>query len=144
MLRHALRYLRDHRLQLTKFIIVGLVTFGINFFCFYVFYGLIHLHYKVAVSFAYVVTVISHFLLHRGFTFGAGEQRLTRNAGKYLLMLGLNYVLTLTVVWTVVEIVGASPYLGVIGATAATASSSFFVMKYFVFRTKGRLARSSS
>lgn len=129
-----LQYACEHRLQVAKFVIVGFVTFGIYFTSFHLFYGLAGIDYKIAVSLAYVITVISHFLLHRFFTFGAGDQLLAHNAAKYLLMLGLNYTITLMIVWFVVEILKISPYFGVIASTAATTCSNFFVMKYFVFR----------
>lgn len=134
-LRDALRYLTEHRLQLAKFLVVGLVTFGINFSFFHLFYGLIHWNYRIAVSLAYVITVISHFWLHRLFTFSAAEQQIIHNAGKYLLMLAVNYGTTLSIVVLLVEVVKLSPYIGVIASTAATASTSFFVMKYFVFKS---------
>lgn len=133
MLRHTLNYIVEHRRQLAKFVFVGLLTFGINFAMFHVFYGLAGLDYRISVSLAYVITVISHFLLHRFFTFEAAEQHMAYNAGKYLAMLVLNYGITLSMAWFVVEILGLSPYFGVIGSTLATACTSFFVMKYFVF-----------
>jgi putative flippase GtrA len=131
-----------HRWQLAKFAFVGVVTFGVNFFMFHVFYGLAHLDYRVSVSLAYALTVISHFVLHRFFTFNAADQRLV-HASKYFAMLGLNYAITLTVVWVVVRVIGSSPYFGVIASTAATACTSFLVMKYFVFESTGILWRSS-
>jgi putative flippase GtrA len=139
MIPFALQYIVVHRWQLAKFAFVGVVTFGVNFFMFHVFYGLAHLDYRVSVSLAYVLTVISHFVLHRFFTFNAAEQRLVHNASKYFAMLGLNYAITLTVVWVVVGVIGSSPYFGVIASTAATACTSFLVMKYFVFESKGIL-----
>lgn len=135
-LPHALRYLIEHRLQLAKFVVVGLVTFGIYFSVFHLFYGLVHLNYRIAVSLAYVITVISHFWLHRLLTFSAAEQQIMHNAGKYLLMLGVNYGITLAIVGVVVEVAELSPYIGVIASTATTAWMSFFVMKYFVFKSK--------
>lgn len=58
------------------------------------------------------------------------------DAGKYLLMLAFNYVVTMTVVWLMVEVVKLIPYIGVIASPATTASASLFLMKYFVFRPK--------
>jgi len=136
MLRYVLRYAYEHRVQLAKFTLVGITTFGINFLAFHLFYGVAGLDYRVAVSFAYVITVVSHFLLHRFFTFRAGEQQLIHNAGKYLLMLALNYAITVTVAWVVVEVIRISPYFGVIASTGVTALTSFFVMKYFVFGSR--------
>lgn len=142
-LRFGLRYLAEHRTQLAKFIGVGLVTFWINFLFFHVFYGLFHLDYRIAVSLAYVITVIFHFLLHRVFTFEAAEQHFGHNTGKYVVMLVLNYTITVVAVWFVVEVLRLSPYVGVVASTAATASTSFFFMKYFVFVSKGEMWRSS-
>ena len=119
--------------ELCRFGLVGIVTFGINFLSFSLFFGLLHLDYRVAVSLAYVVTVCCHFLFNKTFTFGATKQRLRHNVPRYVLMLGLNYVITIVASWLTVEVVGASPYFGVVAATAGTAFSSFFVMKYLVF-----------
>jgi len=136
MLHDAVGYVSAHRFQLMKYVAVGLVTFGIYFSCFHIFYGVIALGYKLAVSIAYVVTVMSHFLLHRFFTFGAGDQDLVHHTWKYLLMLALNYGISLLAVWVTVEVVKVSPYFGVVASTAATACVSFFVMKHFVFDVK--------
>jgi putative flippase GtrA len=134
MIRFALRYIVDHRWQLTKFVVVGVLTFGVNFLMFHLFYGLGKLDYRVSVSLAYAITVLCHFSLHRFFTFEAAEQQLVHNAGRYVAMLGLNYAITLSMAWFVVEVLNLSPYFGVVGSTLATAGTSFFVMKYFVFR----------
>jgi putative flippase GtrA len=134
MIRHTLHYIVEHRWQLARFVFVGLLTFGINFSMFHLFYGLARIDYRISVSIAYAITVVCHFSLHRFFTFDAAEQQLAHNAGKYLAMLVLNYVITISMAWFVVEILGLSPYLGVVASTAATACTSFFVMKYFVFR----------
>lgn len=143
MIRHALNYIVDHRRQLAKFIFVGFLTFGINFGIFHLFYALAQLDYRVSVSLAYVITVVCHFSLHRFFTFDAAAQQFVHNVGKYLGMLGLNYLITLSVAWFVVAVLRLSPYWGVVAATAVTACTSFFVLKYFVFGKSGVLWRSS-
>jgi putative flippase GtrA len=130
--------------ELCRFGLVGIVTFGLNFLSFSVFFGLLHLDYRVAASLAYVVTVCCHFLLNKTFTFGAAEQKLRHNAPRYALMLGLNYAITIVASWLTVEVVGASPYFGVVASTAGTALSSFFVMKYFVFRESTAAPRIAS
>jgi putative flippase GtrA len=133
MLRSALGYLIAHRLQLVRFCFVGVVTFGINFSSFHLFYGVIALDYKAAVSLAYLITVVSHFTLHRVFTFGAGDQALFHHTWKYLTMLVLNYMISLTAVWICVEVARISPYFGIVASTFGTACVSFFAMKHFVF-----------
>lgn len=125
-----------HFKELWRFGLVGILTFGVNFLSFSLFFGLLHAGYQLAVSLAYVVTVCFHFFLNKVFTFGAAAQKFHRNLLRYVAMLGLNYVITITASWITVEVVGASPYWAVVASTAGTALSSFFVMKYFVFSAR--------
>ena len=136
------RYLHDQRAQIVRFVLVGVATFSINFLTFHLCFGLLGWDYRFAVTFAYVVTVCCHFFLNRTFTFAAGEQRLFKNAGRYCAMLFVNYLATLSITTATVEVFGLSPYFGVIASTAATASLSFFIMKYFVFRDELQSCRS--
>jgi putative flippase GtrA len=134
MARYTLQYIAAPHWQFAKYVFVGVVTFGVNFLTFHMCYAWVNLDYRISVSLAYVITLVSHFLLHRYFTFNAAEQQLFHNVGKYLALLGLNYVITISMAWFVVEILKLSPYFAVIATTAVTACSSFFVMKYFVFK----------
>jgi putative flippase GtrA len=126
-------YCTRHFDELCRFGMVGIVTFGINFLAFSLFFGLMHAGYQVAISLAYLVTVCCHFFLNKIFTFGATAQKLRRNLPRYVAMLGLNYMIAIAASWLTVEVVGASPYWAVVTSTAGTALSSFFVMKYIVF-----------
>jgi putative flippase GtrA len=132
-----LDYLREHRAQITRFVIVGISTFVLYFLLFRVLFGGLGLGYKGAITIAYAVTVMCHFLLNRFFTFNVEQRDLGLHAGRYILMLLLNYLITLAVMWTIVEVVGISPYFGAVVSTLVTAASSFFVMKHFVFRLSG-------
>lgn len=137
MLNHSLRYIVEHRKQLCIFVCIGLITFGNNFLFFQMFYKLFYWDYRIAVSLAFVITVLLHFYLHRMFTFRATGQQIAHHAGRYILMLGLNYLITMVVAWIVVEILRISPSFTVVAATAVTTAMNFFLMKYFVFKTKG-------
>ncbi len=132
-LRYLLQYLISHRLQLIKFILVGFITFGIYFLTFYLFFELIGLDYRIAATLAYLLTICSHFLLNRFFTFGAAEQEVIHNLWKYMLMLLFNYVTLLSVIWTCVNSIKISPYFGVLLSTGLSMLMNFFIMKYFVF-----------
>jgi putative flippase GtrA len=126
-------YCVAHFTELWRFGLVGILTFGVNFLSFSLFFALLHAGYQLAVSLAYVVTLCFHFLLNKIFTFGAATQKFHRNLLRYAAMLGLNYVIVIAASWITVEVVGASPYWTAVTSTAGTALSSFFVMKYFVF-----------
>ena len=133
ILPRVLEYCRAHSGEIWRFAIVGIVTFAINFLSFSFFFGVLHADYRIAVSIAYGITVACHFALNKRFTVAAGSQNLGRNAPRYGLMLGLNYVIAIFASWLTVEVVGVSPYYGIIASVAGTSLSSFFVMRYFVF-----------
>lgn len=127
-------YFRLNQKQLSKFVLIGIITFFINFLSFHYFYGIFQLNYKISASFSYAITVIAHFILHRTFTFKAeGNNKLGSNMAKYSLMLILNYITTISVMWLTVDVIHDSAYIGVVASTAATAALSFLIMKYFVF-----------
>jgi putative flippase GtrA len=119
-----------------RFGIVGVATFLINFSSFHVFYDTFKTPYLAAASLAYFVTVVSHFLANKYFTFAAGAQPVGHNVPRYLAMLALNYLITVASSSTVVEIFHASPYWGVVVATFFTAFSSYVLMRYFVFKLR--------
>lgn len=135
MVKSILQILKAQKKQLIIFILVGLITFLINISSFYFFYTILNIDYKFAVSFAYIFTITAHFFLHRIFTYTAADQRMVHGVCKYLLMLGINYVVLLTIMWIFISL-HKSPYLAIITSTSITAIISFFVMKFFVFNEK--------
>ena len=136
VIRFIYTYFLTHRLQLTKFILIGFTTFFINIGTCYLCYELICLDYRVAVTIAYATTVLSHFTLHGIITFSGIEKKMLHNILKYLSMLLVNYTTMLAIVWFTVNILHKSPYMGLVISTAATAAASFFTMKYFVFNSR--------
>jgi putative flippase GtrA len=134
MYSYVINYLAENRLQLIKFIIVGFLTLGINLGCFHFFYDYLLWDYRIAVSMAYVLAVITHFSLHRLVTFQATDQDFVNNTWKYLTMLALNYVVMFSIVWCAVNIAQVSPYIGLIASTAITMVINFLVMRHFVFK----------
>jgi putative flippase GtrA len=122
--------------QVARFGVVGVVTFALNYSLVWVFYGLFNLHYKTAVTLAYIITVFTHFMLNRIFTYNSAGSAIVSHMTKYGMMLGINYLITISVSVATVELLRLTPYHGVVFATFATAFSSFFLMKYFVFYRK--------
>jgi putative flippase GtrA len=128
-------YLKNNQSYIIRFILVGFVTFAINNLFFLFFNGYLQFNYQLSITFSYFLTVASHFCLNNFFTFSGQVEKVILGAvPRYLLMLGLNYLITLSVVASTVEFIGLSPYFGIVFSSAATAISSFLVMNHFVFR----------
>lgn len=128
-----LSYVRLHHYEFIKFIVVGMLTAIIYVSCFHLFYGIAHFDYRIAASIAYGVTLCSHFLLHRTFTFAARGQKVFHNIWKYVLMLLSNYISLLLLMWACVSMMNVSPYIGIIASTSITIMLNFFMLKHFVF-----------
>ncbi len=137
MLSGVLEYLMRHRWQLVRFVMVGSATFCLNFSLVWLFYGKVGLDYRIAVSCAYFITIIAHFLLNRSFTYSRRDGSVAPDSLRYCTMLLANYAITLGVTTATVELLGLTPYYGVVFSACTTATSSFLLMKHFVFaRTK--------
>jgi len=126
-------YLIKNRFQIFRFGIVGAITFILNFSLVWSLYGLLELNYPIAVTLAYIITVIAHFLLNRYFTYKADNSSVIGHIGRYGVMLMVNYLVTVSISIVTVELFKLTPYHGVIFATGMTAFLSFLIMKYFVF-----------
>jgi len=130
-----IKYFKYYRSFILRFFLVGIVTFAINNLFFWIFNTYLIFNYRISITFSYFLTVASHFLLNHFFTYSSqAEKGLAGAFPRYLLMLVLNYLITLSVVSLTVELLGLSPYFGIVFSTAATAISSFLVMNHFVFR----------
>ena len=117
-----------------RFVAVGLTSAAVNFGSFALFWHLFSWQYQVAVSIAYVLSVITHFFGNRHLTFRGRGQCIKSHVGKYIVMLGLNYLITLAVVTLVVSKLHFSPYIGMVGAIACTVFVSYFLSKNWVFK----------
>jgi len=122
--------------ELGLFLTVGLVSAGVNFFSFYLILSLVGASYIVASTIAYILSVVIHFLGNRSFTFRVDHLDLTPQLKKYLVLLAINYCVTIMAVSTTVEICHLSPYLGTIIAIALTVGVGFLLSKRWVFNGK--------
>ncbi len=92
-----LSYINHHRWQLIRFCIVGLATFALNYFLVWLLYGKAELDYRIAVTCAYFITVMIHFMLNRSFTYRHKGGAVFPETTKYLMVLFANYLITISV-----------------------------------------------
>ena len=129
-------YISNHKWQIIRFGIVGVATFLLKLSLVWLFYGKVGLDYRIAVTCAYVITVIVHFLLNRSFTYRRVDGGVGPDTVKYGMLLFANYLITMLITSATVELLGLTPYFGIVLSTLATAGFSFLLMKHFVFVRK--------
>lgn len=129
--------LLSHFLAVFKFGMVGAVTAAIYFLVMWVADSVLLFNYIAAVSVAYVISTIFHFLANRHFTFGAVKEHHGYQLFRYLAMWGLNYFITVAIVGICVEKFLLSAYIGVCVSVAFTMITGYILSRYWVFRIKG-------
>lgn len=118
------------------FLIVGGTTALLYFSLLIVLLEVLRLEYLVGVSLAYIAAIMFHFLLNRHLTFKAADSALLRQGSRYAVMAMANYLLTLAIVFCVVEQLRWNAYVGAVAAIAVSVVFSYAVSKVWVFRRR--------
>jgi putative flippase GtrA len=104
---------RLHRLllahQVTKFLVVGVLSYAADIAVLYVAHGRAHLALWLATSIAYACGLLANFALNRVVTFRSTAP-LHRQMGRYAALLVANYLVTLALVTGLTA--AGLPYLG--------------------------------
>jgi putative flippase GtrA len=123
-----------HKKTFFSFAIVGALATVLNLGLFSFFWEGLSLNYLTAVGMAYVLTVVFHFNVNRRFTFRSHAANLAIHAKKYLVMVLLNFVLTLLIVRFCVEVLQLSPYFGTAASIGATVCVGYVMAKFWIFK----------
>lgn len=123
-----------HKKSILLFLTVGTLSAIVNFVSFTLLWKI--MDYRIAVSIAYVLSVIVHFSANRNLTFNSRDTNMLQQLPRYLTTIILNYFITLSVVHVVVETFNQSPYLGIFCSIGATVGVSYTLLRFWVFREK--------
>jgi putative flippase GtrA len=132
MINNLTSYIRKNFKFISRFLIVGVLTFIINFSLVFLMDKLFNLNYKLSISIAYLLTLIVHFMLNRSFTFKIYHFD-SSHLIKYSVLPIINFFISFLTAIFVVEILNMPPYFSVFFATSISAGISYTFMKYFVF-----------
>lgn len=121
--------------RLIRFGTVGAATAVLYFGLLALFLHYWRMDYRFAVTIAYIISVGFHFLSNRRFTFDAQQHSAFVQLARYLILVGLSYVLTISIVAFVVERMKVDVMWAVAAAVAATTVIGFLASRYWIFRT---------
>ena len=124
-----------HKISIFLFLCVGTISAIVNIGSFGILYNYFHLHYQISVTIAYFLSVLVHFTANRRFTFKNHTTHFIPQLQRYITMLITNYLITLSVVQIMVEILHFSPYIGIMSAIACTISISYFMSRFWIFHS---------
>lgn len=100
--------------SILKYVITGTIVFGADYIVFFICYQLLHFELALATGVAYVVGLVTNFILLRYWAFASSAQRdyFVTNTAKYAVWLAINYGITYTILRTLEVAFDMSPYLG--------------------------------
>ena len=129
-------FLLTNRLFLFSFLMIGAIAALINFISFTFFWSIVGIPYDFSASIAYLCSVVFHFIANRTITFKNKNMRFLQQIGKYITMVGINYIITISIVRYVVLVLKLSPYFGIIFSIGTTVGTGFLLSRYWVFHSK--------
>ena len=114
---------------------VGLTTAGVNIGTLAVLLETFNIEYRISSSVSYIIGVLFHFSMNKLITFnkrsmsGTGQQAL-----KYLVLVLVNYMITLLLVVCSVETFHLTPYYGVAFSMGVTMITGYTISRFWIFK----------
>ena len=117
-----------------KFGLVGAATAAIYFLVLAFHLEVLGVNYNLAVSIAYVVSVVFQFNANKYFTFKSKTTSALLQFLKYTVLLVINYLITMLVVRFVVETIQLTPYHGVLASVPLIMVVGYLFSKHWIFK----------
>ena len=118
--------------EVLTFGIIGILCFVINISLIWTFNH--YFEYKITVTLAYFPTVLFHFLCHKYITYVDKINKLRKNLFFYVIMLFINYFLSLSIVSFTINILSLSIFYGALFSNFVIPIFSYTFMKFIVFK----------
>jgi putative flippase GtrA len=134
MLTTLNRWLDVHKKTFSLFVLTGATSAAVNIGLFAVFWSWLRFNYLVAVTLAYGFAVIVHFNMNRRLTFRCHGANFSSHLTKYIIMLTINFMITLLIVNFTVKGLHWSPYWSVVVSIGVTMMISYYLARNWVFK----------
>lgn len=132
------RRLRRLLWQFARFLVVGVISFTVDYGLFFVLFHYFGVQYIVASTISFSLSLVLNYLLTLKFVFEAKPGR--NIAWEFVIYIGLNIValgLNQLILFLTVDTLGFSPLIGKLIATAVVLVYNFISRKILIERTSG-------
>lgn len=119
--------------QFARYLSVGGGTALLYFGILVVLVQILQVPHLLAVSISYVCAIAFHFSANKAFTFRNRDTDVGMEIVRYLCVALTNYIITMLVVYCVVDWGLQSPYVGAVLAVGVTLGLGYIMTKYWVF-----------
>lgn len=112
------------------YLIVGSITAAVVSLTFALLWNKLHFNYLVAMTIAYILAIITHFFGNRFFTFKKRSAYLLSQITKYLVLISINYLLTIIIMYHSINYLLVSPNRALLLSLFITTLNGYFLSKY--------------
>lgn len=126
-------FLWENKVSIFIFLTIGTLTAILYFSLFTLLWKILNINYNIAISISYLGSIVFYFYCNRRFTFKS-QSSIKQQIPRFIVLVIINYIITLLIVHSTVEILMLSPYIGVIFGIGATTAISYIVGKFWVFQ----------
>lgn len=121
------------------FAMAGLGSALSYFAALYLAESVVGLHYRIAVTVAYITSVMTHYLLNRYLTFAESSgDSLHGQLARYVVLVGMNYLINLAIVVACVELLDWPSAAGVLLSMPVTLAAGYLLARHWVFSPSGK------
>jgi putative flippase GtrA len=122
------------RSSLFRYILIGGITFGIEFAAFWVLLNVIKLDALPANMISLLISFSFNFVMSNYWTFKAGNSQNAQKLVKYLSLVAVNYVLNNAIFYVINGVLLVSPGLTKVIVTILQTSWTFLIYKFWIFK----------
>lgn len=137
--------MRDHILNksklllsnsLVRYLIVGGSSVVVEVFSFNILLYVLQIQPLYSNMISFVIGAAFNFTMSNYWTFRAGGEQKAQKIGKYLALLGFNYVVNNVIFYCINSVLGVHPVITKILVIALQTSWTFLIYKFWVFKPK--------
>lgn len=133
-IRNIAIYIDRERRSIIWFWTIGIMTFILQYISYRILVSLCVFNYRISVSVSYIVAVAFHFFMNRNLTFQSRNGNVYSELLRYVSMVCINCLITITVVEITVRQLLLSPDIGLVLSMAVTVVSGYLLSRLWVFR----------
>lgn len=126
-------YFEEHFNVLVRFSIIGSLTALLYYAVFYLLWEMGGYGYITSVTIAYILSFVVHFTASRYYTFTDHDAAMLSHIYRYLIMVVVNYILTLLLMFILVSLCSIAADYALIIVIGLTAIMNYFIFRYWVF-----------
>lgn len=120
--------------SLMFFLLAGVLAAALYFFIIAFMLEEMSVHYSIAVGVAYFLAASFQFFFNRKVSFNPGLSRVAWQISKYVVMICVNYSLTMILIRLITEYLAMNVYWGVILGLLLTTPTGYLMSRYWVYR----------